>query len=269
MVHSLLAAWRVSLHRTIAEWPIVAAAALISLLAATLLAAGPIYSAAVSQAGLERVLASAPTRDGNIEIQARVNASDVASAGDQVRAILAETTGSAAGTVADAGVSDSFALPGQDPGNVRDLVRLGWKEGIEGAARLVDGAWPKPAAAGQPVQVALLDVLGATADLHVGDELHLVSRTNATVAVDAVVVATYRPNDPTAAFWWDDPALLEGVTQSTEFRTFGPLMTTREDILGRLGGTEGGTDDVLLTWHAFPASHRPRTDASGKMRARL
>jgi len=54
IVQSLLAAWRVSLHRTRADWPIVAAAGLIAVLAATLLAAGPIYSNAVSVAGLHR-----------------------------------------------------------------------------------------------------------------------------------------------------------------------------------------------------------------------
>ena len=51
-MRSFLGAWLVSLRRTRADWPIVATAALIALLAATLLAAGPIYSAAVAQAGL-------------------------------------------------------------------------------------------------------------------------------------------------------------------------------------------------------------------------
>ena len=54
---------RVSLHRTRADWPIVAAAGLIAVLAATLLAAGPIYSSAVSVAGLHRQLESAPASD--------------------------------------------------------------------------------------------------------------------------------------------------------------------------------------------------------------
>jgi hypothetical protein len=56
----------VSLHRTRADWPIVAAAWLIVLLAATLLAAGPIYSSAVSLAGLHRVLDDADAAEANI-----------------------------------------------------------------------------------------------------------------------------------------------------------------------------------------------------------
>ena len=48
-MQSILAAWRVSLHRTRADWPIVAAAGLIALLAATHLASGPIYSLAVAE----------------------------------------------------------------------------------------------------------------------------------------------------------------------------------------------------------------------------
>ena len=43
-MRSFLGAWLVSLRRTRADWPIVATAALIALLAATLLAAGPIWS---------------------------------------------------------------------------------------------------------------------------------------------------------------------------------------------------------------------------------
>ena len=72
-MQSLLAAWRVSVHRTRADWPIVAAAGLIALLAATLLAAGPIYSSAVSVAGLHRLLESARVGDAGVEVSARVD----------------------------------------------------------------------------------------------------------------------------------------------------------------------------------------------------
>ncbi|MDP9467557.1 MAG: hypothetical protein M3P32_02285, partial [Chloroflexota bacterium] len=67
-MRSLLAGWRVSLHRTRADWPIVAAAWLITLLAAVLLSVGPIYSSAASEAGLRRALADAPAADANMRV---------------------------------------------------------------------------------------------------------------------------------------------------------------------------------------------------------
>ena len=63
---SLFAAWRLSLHRTRADLPIVLAAFLITLLAAVLLATGPIYSSAASVAGLHRALADAPAANTDI-----------------------------------------------------------------------------------------------------------------------------------------------------------------------------------------------------------
>ena len=51
---SLASAIRVSLARTRADWPIVAAAGLITLLAAVLFSAGLIYPSAASEAGLRR-----------------------------------------------------------------------------------------------------------------------------------------------------------------------------------------------------------------------
>ena len=64
-MRSLLAGWRVSLLRTRADWPIVAAVWLITLLAAVLLAAGSIYPSAAAEAGLRRALVDAPSADVN------------------------------------------------------------------------------------------------------------------------------------------------------------------------------------------------------------
>ena len=67
-MRSLTAAWRVSLRRTRADWPIVAAAWLVTLLASALVAAGPIYWSAASAAGLSRTLAGAPIAETSIEV---------------------------------------------------------------------------------------------------------------------------------------------------------------------------------------------------------
>ena len=248
MVHSLLAAWRVSLHRTRADWPIVAAAALISLLAATLLAAGPIYSAAVSEAGMRRVLQSAPTTTANIGVAARVPPGEAPAVDQQMRELLGRTVGVTGAAIDAGGVSEAFSLPGQEPNEIRDLLRIGFKDGLEQHATLVAGAWPVRAAPDAPIQLAVLEGIATTLDHRVGAPLAIVGRSDESLAVEAQVVAIYRPTDPTASYWWVDPALLDGVSESTDYRTFGPVMTAREDLLERAAGGR----NVLFTWHAFP-----------------
>ena len=73
---SLVAMVQVSLRRSRAAWPIVASAGLICLLAASLLAAGPMYAGAVSIAGLQRVMVDAPVAEANIEVSVNRQALD-------------------------------------------------------------------------------------------------------------------------------------------------------------------------------------------------
>jgi hypothetical protein len=61
-----MAGWRMSLRRTLADWPMVAAAWLITLLAATLVSTGPIYSSAAAVAGVRRAIADAPAADTTV-----------------------------------------------------------------------------------------------------------------------------------------------------------------------------------------------------------
>ena len=262
-MHSLLAAWRVSLHRTRADWPIVAAAWLIVLLAATLLAAGPIYSSAVSLAGLHRVLDDADAADANIEVTARLAPAEAGDALDDVRAALERSFSEIGVDVVASGRSDSFALPGQEADQVRDLAILGFLEGVEEHATLTAGAWPVAARDG-PVQVSVLDLTAESLGLAIGDRMLLVSRLDAEQSIEVQVVGIYTPNDPGDPFWWSDPTLLEGSSESAQYRTYGPLLTTRDDLLVRVAGRT-----VPLTWHAFPHFERLAIDQLGRLQADL
>jgi len=261
LIRSFFGAWLVSLRRTRADWPIVATAALIALLAASLLAAGPIYSAAVSEAGFHRLVASAPFTDANIEVSVRTSPGEAAAAIDRIDGVLRETVAQPDLDIVTSLESDTFALPGQAAGNVRDLIVLGSLDGIRDHARLVDGAWPEAAAGDAPVQVALLQPIATTLDLHPGDRLSLASRIQADRSIDVVVAAIYTPIDQFAPYWWSDASLLEGIGESTNYRTFGPVLTTREDLLGRVGG-----NSVHIAWHAFPAVHGLRIADIGGLR---
>ena len=262
-MRSFLGAWLVSLRRTRADWPIVATAALIALLAASLLAAGPIYSAAVSEAGFHRLVASAPTTDANIEVTVRTSPDKATAAIDSVDGLLRQTVAQPDLDIVTAIESDTFALPGQEPAEVRDLVVVGSLDGVEARANLVDGAWPVSAQPGAPIQVALLEPIAATLNMRVGDRRTLTSRLAADTNVDVVVSAIYSPIDRLAPYWWADKTLLQGITESTNYRTFGPVLTTREDLLGRVGGSS-----VHVAWHAFPAVDELRIADIGGMRAR-
>src|SRR5688572_33374795 len=81
LMSSLVAMVQVSLRRSRAAWPIVASAGLICLLAASLLAAGPMYAGAVALAGLQRVMTDAPVSEANVKGAMRLDPEPAAAAG--------------------------------------------------------------------------------------------------------------------------------------------------------------------------------------------
>lgn len=186
MFSSLGAMLRISLRRSRADWPIVFAAGLICMLAATLLAAGAIYANAVSIAGLHRVLADAPVGSANIAVSIRVPTADVDVVDGVVDDELKRVFGSVGGEVLESARSDSFALPDQPAGEVRALTVLGFADGLADHAALVDGAWPDGTAQPDgymPVAVAERVAIGLGLDL--GERLPLRSRLDDDLVVDA------------------------------------------------------------------------------------
>jgi hypothetical protein len=239
-----------SLERMRADWPIVGAAWLITLLAATLLSAGPIYSSAVSLAGLHRVLADAPVASANVQVRLRAPDDEVAGANLSVSRLLREAMGEVPTRVVWSGRTDTFALPGQASGDVRDLTQLGFAEGISDHASLVSGSWPTDADPGGAVGVAISEEVAAELDAVIGDRLRLVSRLDEAVTPTVRIAAVYHVTDPADAFWWGDEELLSGVAVSQAYRTVGPLLTTPANLL-----EHASAGSLALTWHAFP-DHR-------------
>ena len=264
-MHSPLAGWRVSLHRTRADWPIVAAAWLITLLAAILLAAGPIYASAVSVAGLHRTLSDAPVTEANIEVSMRSAPDEAAALDPAVRGELQRLIGPLGGAIHESGRTDSFALPDQPESGVRDLTVLGFDEGLEDHATLVSGRWPQGSApAGTPIPVALSDVAADPLGLAVGDQMRLISRLDDSLTVTVRLAAIYSVDDPADPFWWDDPQLIDGLVESANYRTYGPLMTTQANVQGPVGGAS-----IKLAWQALPDYGRLTVDDTSPLRARL
>ena len=269
---SVLAGWRISLRRTRADWPIVVAAWLTMLLATTLLAAGPIYSSAVSVAGLRQTLAEASIAAGNVRVSAGVPLDRVDAVDQQISGELNRVAGRLPAALARFGTADGFGLPNQGS-TVRDLALPGFAEGLERHATLVSGTWPlasqpsSPPIAGSsapPVQVAVSDAVADQLRLAVGDRLDLVSRRDAERLLPVTIVAVFRIDDPGDPFWWSDARTIDGLTESNQYRTYGPFLMSRTDLLNR-----AATTNVSLSWRLLPDYAGITIDDVTGLRARL
>lgn len=242
-----------SLRRTRADWPIVFAALLTMLLSTTLLAAGPIYSSGVSVAGLRQLLRESSVESGNVRVSAGVPLAEVDAVDQTVTTELNRVFSTQPSELARFGTVGSFALPGQGS-EVRDLAVPGFAEGVERHATLVAGEWPTPSGAatettapGSHIPVAVSDAVADGLGLAAGTELDLVSRLDADLVLPVRIAAVFRIDDPSDPFWWSDPRTLEGLTESDQYRTFGPFLMSRADLMDR-----AATDNVSLSWRLLP-----------------
>lgn len=266
---SLVAMVTVSLRRSRAAWPIVAAAGLICLLATTLLAAAPMYANAVAIAGLHRVVTDAPVAEANVSVAYRVDPAGADAFDATVEAELGRALGGIGGTITRFGRSDSFDLPGQPPGPRTDLVDIAFAEGIEDHATLIAGAWPLDVAAGAgggdgSVPVAIAEQAAEPLGLSVGDELPLASRIEPTFVLPVRIIGVFRMRDVADPYWLGDQQMLEGVVTSERFATHGPLFTTRANVLAR-----ATINRTLLTWHAVPDVEALPIDGTGDLARRV
>jgi hypothetical protein len=243
------------------DWPIVAAAWLITLLAATLLAAGPIYSDAVSLAGLRRVLVDAPAVEANLEATAVVPPGELEFVSAEVRRQMTDVIGPLGGDILRSAESDSYALPVQPADGVRDIAVLGFAEGVAEHADLVEGSWPAPDGSG-PVPVAVSVPIAEELGWSVGDEMTLTNRRDETQTLRIRLVGVYAVRDATDPAWWDDAMVVDGWTESSSYRTFGPLLTTPEHLVTQVVG-----ESVRVTWHAFPHFDRIELEHVARLRS--
>lgn len=266
-MRSLLAGWRVSLHRTRADWPIVAAAWLITLLAAVLLSAGPIYSSAASEAGLHRALADAPAADVSIEVSLYSASGNASGVGGRVQAELRRAIASVGGSIVRdwRGVS-LLELPPLPAGKAGDQAILGFRDGLPDHARLVAGDWPADGGgASEPIPVVVVDAAAKELRLRVGDALILVAhRLDETLPVAVRVVGIFAVDSNTDSYWNGDEQLLEGISDNGHFRSFGPFLTTQNDLL-----LHAGVASVHMQWQAIPNFEQLAVDDAAQLRRRV
>jgi ABC-type lipoprotein release transport system permease subunit len=236
--------WRALLHRIRSDWPVVLAAGLLLLCAATLLAAGAVYGDVVALGGLRRAVLDAPPADRVVVIGTSAAAGDVNKIDEVVTAEATEVLGQGGGEIGFAAVSRGFAPVGVAADDQSQLIRFGTYRHIEDHAALVDGAWPD--AESRDVQVALSEGAAAALGLGIGDTLELAGRDAGSVRLTAEVVGIWRPDrdDP---YWLANALELDGVETRGPFTTTGPLVIAMDDLLNRVSGRE-----LDLEWRAIP-----------------
>lgn len=253
---SLIETLRVSLRRARADWPMVAAAWLVTLIAAALVAAGPIYWSAASLAGLERTLADAAPADRSVTVQLYAPPSLVASVGDRVSADLDALPTAGGSVVRDIRGTSTLAIAPRPDVRAGDVAQLGFLDDLAEHAVLAAGTWPAdgPTAAGQPVDVALAEPAARELGLSVGDELSLVTQVGDARTIRVRLVGIFAVADPADAYWHRDAQLTSGVVPGQGFRTLGPFLTSPGALLAI------PLVSLNASWHAAPDVARLTVD---------
>ncbi|MGH3031198.1 MAG: FtsX-like permease family protein, partial [Gaiellaceae bacterium] len=227
------------MQRAAASWPLLSGAFVTVLVAATLIAAIPIYSDAVAGAGLERSLASAPVEETSVEVSARVDQDAYAAADARVGEALGSALGPTTADVYRGGRSSSFTLLDRPEDT---LTVFSFLEGIERHTELVSGSWPER---GVTVEAALSEPAAELLDVAPGDTLPVAARTGEARRYDVRVSGVYRVTAPGSAFWRASPLELEGVERG-DFTTFGPLVVPRQTFF------EVGAGRGDVRWRVAP-----------------
>ena len=232
------------LRRSRADWPVVLASWVLLTCALSLLAAGTLYTDAVTLAGLHRELRESPAADRAVIVRTKILPDRLADADAAVVAELQGVLGQTGGSVVRVIGSSPYADAAADPATVDELAVFAAYEGIEDHAQLVDGAWP--VAGATPVEAAISQPAAALLGVGTGDVLHLRSRLDTSRAVDVRVSGTWAA-DPADEWWMAEPLLLAGAQSSGSFTTRGPLVVAAEELVsGSLA------EPLNAEWRAIP-----------------
>ena len=245
--HSLptpIGLWSAVLRRSRADLPVVLASFALLASALSLLAAGTLYTSAVTLAGLQRALLAAPAADRAIVVRTKILPERLQAADAVIVPQLQESIADTGGELAFVLHSPAYADAASDPATVSDLTQFASFQGIDRHAELVDGQWATPGH--DPIEATLSQGAAAALGVGTGDHLSLVSRLDPTHKVDVAITGTWRPN-PSDGYWLADPLDLDGTDKGGQFTTRGPLVVDQADL------TDGPLSEALdAQWRAIP-----------------
>jgi len=241
----LATSWRVVVQRAAADRIILLAALITILLAAMLVASGPIYADAVSLSAVRRTLADAEVQDANAEITVRVNGASYPEANDRVTSEVAATFSLTGGTIQRRGTSDSYALPDQPGEVVTDLAVFRFFDEFDQHTELIAGAWPEAGAT--PAQVAIPESVAEARGYSIGDELVLTNRREQEIMTSIQIVGLFRVSNTLDPYWYGDELDTSGIAVGSSFTTFGPFYVTPETFFDEV--TPFSSE---ISWRVYP-----------------
>ena len=232
------------LQRTRADWPVVLASWVLLASALSLLAAGTLYTDAVTLAGLHRELRDSSPADRAVVVRTKITPDRLPIADAAITPELDRVTAPVRGETARVLRSSPYADAAADPETVTNLVVFGSFEAIEGHAALLDGRWAAPGAT--PLEATLSEAAANVLGVRTGDRLSLAARLDAGRRVEVVITGTWRP-DVSDPYWLGEALVLVGTDTSGRFTTRGPLVVAADDL------TSGALAEALdAQWRAIP-----------------
>ena len=246
-------------HRSRADWPVVAAAFALLVCAIGLLATGALYGDTVARGGLRQAILAAPPAERVVVVGTAGGQADIDSLDDTVRGQLADALAAPGGEIALVANSGSLAPTGLDTEAARQrLTSMASYEGLDRHADLTAGRWAE--AGRQPVEATLSEGAAAALGLGLGDRISLSRGLSSSDAVDLQVVGLWRPH-PDDGYFLGYRLQPHGVRRRCEPIT-GLFVVARSDL-----GAAAGTGQLDLEWRGLPAIDGLRVDEVDTVRA--
>ncbi|MEV4119573.1 ABC transporter permease [Micromonospora sp. NPDC049645] len=224
------------------------AAVVAALVAVALVTGLSDYNCRAVDAGQRALVAASPAEERGLLVSGSGgrDAAEFASRDRAVRAEFANGLGGAPVSVVAARYGTGRELTGDlgqvpRPDDEPVFASLATLDDLAGHVELTSGAWPHPGA--NPVQVSLPERVAGTLGLTVGDRVPV--RDRATERRGELVLAgTWRPRDPTDAYWLLAPGVGTGSVGSGT--SYGPFTLDPADFATTFPGT------VSASWLAQP-----------------
>lgn len=257
MLSTAIAAWRNLVKRLTVDWLILAAGAVTVLLAMVLLAAGPIYADAVTQSSLRRALAEAPHSESTVVIDVRTPPDHFATVDDIATAALDNALAGVGATVVRVSDAEALELDRETEDDVVQLAQVRSMEAIEEHASLIEGSWPRSG-----LETAVSSVTADQLGLSPGDAVSLIDRRDRSRQVELELVGVFQPEDGTDPYWLQEGLVLDGITETPGFHTFGPFVVAPDALAAT-------TTRVIAEWRAFVDFDSLEVSDASRLRARV
>ncbi|MEU7674127.1 ABC transporter permease [Micromonospora taraxaci] len=224
------------------------AAVIAALVAVALVTGLSDYNRRAVDAGQRALVAASPAEERGLLVSGS-GGRDAAEFANRDKAVRAEFADGLAGvpvTVAAGRYGTGRELTGDlgqvpRPDDEPVFANLATLEDLAGHAELTAGAWPRPGA--NPVEVSLPERVAGTLGLTVGERIPV--RDRATERRGELVLAgTWRPRDPTDAYWLLAPGV--GAGSAGSGTSYGPFTLDPADFVTTFPGS------VSASWLAQP-----------------